>query len=75
MWFTAHQFIFFPVNGDTILLKESSIILSFQGKNAQNSIICVYCKLKVDEKFKKFYQKDPSEMILTEDFNKRTAFL
>ena len=43
----------FPVNGGTILIQENYITFSFKAKIAQHSIICVYCKLKVDEKFKR----------------------
>lgn len=51
-----------PVNDDTISFKKNYITFSFKGKNVQHSIICVHYKLKVDEKFKKFYQKDSSKM-------------
>ena len=45
----------FPVNGDTIFFffQESYITLTFNRKIAQYSVICVYYKLKVDEKFKR----------------------
>ena len=50
------------LNDDTISFKKNYITFSFKGKNVQHSIICVHYKLKADDKFKKFYQKDSSKI-------------